>query len=188
MQLAEAPHQSSSPFNFKARCVPCMLLRPPLYNAVLLQQNGHAFILQRRHNNHGGYGGSGGHGLGGGIGGDGGSGEGPQFHVSNFTVHGDVHVNPEARNQPLHAMRQKDHSFVLCQYLHSQDEKIFFRRCTNTLTVTKDLGTSLSCMASGFGKKQSKLIWRLLTLQWLVNQLKQACTGLQKKRRVASLL
>ncbi|KAJ7814898.1 hypothetical protein B0H14DRAFT_3149270 [Mycena olivaceomarginata] len=69
--------------------------------------SGHTTII-------GGIGGSGGHGLGGGIGGDGGNGEGPQFNVSgaenwNVTVYGDLRVNPEARNQPLHAMRQKDH-------------------------------------------------------------------------------
>ncbi|KAJ7708541.1 hypothetical protein B0H14DRAFT_3172584 [Mycena olivaceomarginata] len=69
--------------------------------------SGHTTII-------GGIGGSGGHGLGGGIGGDGGNGEGPQFNVSgaenwNVTVYGDLRVNPEARNQSLHTMRQKDH-------------------------------------------------------------------------------
>ncbi|KAJ7292091.1 P-loop containing nucleoside triphosphate hydrolase protein [Mycena rebaudengoi] len=61
---------------------------------------------------HGGTGGPGG--IGGGIGGDGGNGEGPQFNVSgaenwNVTVYGDLRVNPEAKSQSLHAMRQKDH-------------------------------------------------------------------------------
>ncbi|KAJ7264175.1 P-loop containing nucleoside triphosphate hydrolase protein [Mycena rebaudengoi] len=61
---------------------------------------------------HGGIGGPGG--IGGSIGGGGGNGEGPQFNVShaenwNVTVYGDLCVNPEAKSQSLHAMRQKHH-------------------------------------------------------------------------------